>query len=110
MIIENARYKFVNISSFDSVEFGSNREQGTTYLKVFFIDGLGKDNLVYAYIDKLLTKEEKFKIVKSLANAPKKFDKQPRASYAGFIFYSSSLPMRTFSRGISTFLFLFIAA
>ena len=39
MIIENARYKFVNISSFDSVEFGSNREQGTTYLKVFFIDG-----------------------------------------------------------------------
>ena len=107
MIIENARYKFVNISSFDSVEFGSNREQGTTYLKVFFIDGLGKDNLVYVYIDKLLTKEEKFKIAKSLANAPNKFDKQPRASYAGFIFLFIIASHENFlKRNIHIFIFI----
>lgn len=85
MIIENARYEFVNVESFDSVQFGENEDQQKTYLKVFFIDGLGKNNLVYAYVDKLLTKGEKFKIAKSLANTPKKFETLDEESLSKYL-------------------------
>lgn len=73
MVIINAAYDFVNVVNFDTVRFDTNSEQNKTYLKVFFVDTLGKDNLVYAEVDKVMSKEEKFKVAELLAVIDQKF-------------------------------------
>ena len=63
MAIINAAYDSANFA----VHFDTNSEINKTYLKVFFVDTLGKDNLIHAEVDKVMSNEEKMKVTELLA-------------------------------------------